>query len=184
MEIDCVCLVKMAAEKPTTPLGIPRAEFIDDIAAAAPNMATAEKIFQEKQELLSKYRMLEQHLIEKSQQVKANRPDVLENLKAVQKLASAPFQTEPVTHFQIAESLYGTAKLKNERTVSLWLGANLMVEYTFEEAEELLKKNLATLDSQIQEAEDNLVFLRDQIITTEVTVSRLMNRIIQLRHGK
>ena len=184
MEIDCLCLVKMAAEKPDTPLGIPRAEFIEDMMAAAPTMAAAEKMYQEKQELLAKYRVLEKHLIEKSQQYKANRPEIEENLRAVQKLASAPFQNEPVTHFQISDSLYGTARLKNERTVSLWLGAKLMVEYTFEEAEALLQKNLENADAQIRETEENLVFLRDQIITTEVTVSRLTNHILQMNRKK
>lgn len=172
------------AEKSATPLGIPEAEFIEDMAAAAPNMQAAEKLFQDKQEVLTKYRLLEQHLLEKSQQLKASRPDVAENLKAVQKLASAAFQNEPVTRFQISDSLYGSAKIKNDKTVSLWLGANLMVEYTFEEAEALLTKNLENLDKQLGELEGNLVFLRNQIITTEVTVSRLTNHIIQLRRGK
>ncbi|KAH0789712.1 prefoldin subunit 3 [Histomonas meleagridis] len=167
-----------------TPLGIPKAEFIDDIEAAAPTMEKANTLFQDKQEMLTKYRILEQHLIEKRQQLKANRPDVAGNLDAVKKVASQNYQNEPVTHFQLADGLYGTAKLKNDKTVALWLGANLMVEYPFDEAEELLSKNLENLDNQIAEVENNLVFLRDQIITTEVTVSRLTNQIINLQRKK
>ncbi|KAH0789583.1 prefoldin subunit 3 [Histomonas meleagridis] len=167
-----------------TPLGIPKAEFIDDIASVAPTMEKANTVFQEKQEMLTKYRILEQHLIEKRQQLKANRPDVAGNLDAVRKIASQNYQNESVTHFQLADGLYGTAKLKNDKTVALWLGANLMVEYPFNEAEELLSQNLENLDKQIAEVEDNLVFLRDQIITTEVTVSRLTNHIITLQRKK
>lgn len=168
----------------STPLGIPKAEFIEDMAAYAATVEKAKELFQEKQELLTKYRILEQHLIEKRQQLKGNRPDVAGNLDAVRKIASANYQNEPVTHFQIADGLYGTAKLKNDQKVSLWLGANLLVEYPLEEAEELLSNNLDKLDNQIKEVESNLVFLRDQIITTEVTVSRLTNHIIALQKSK
>ena len=167
-----------------TPLGIPKAEFIEDIAAYSPTMETANKLFQEKQELLTKYRILEQHLIEKRQQLKANRPDVAGNLDAVRKIASENYENEPITHFQLADGLYGTAKLKNDKKVSLWLGANLLVEYPLDEAETLLSTNLDNLDNQIKEVENNLVFLRDQIITTEVTVSRLTNHIITLQRNK
>ncbi|OHS94227.1 Prefoldin subunit family protein [Tritrichomonas foetus] len=168
-------------EKPATPLGIPKAEFIEDIAAAAPTMEDAEKLFQSKQEILSKYRYLEQGLLEKQQSLKASRPDVVNNLTAVKKLSSQTCQNDPITHFQISDSVYGTAKLTQSKTVALWLGANLMVEYPYEEAEALLQTNLDNLDKQLAEIENNLVFLRDQIITTEVTVSRLTNHIISTR---
>ena len=147
-------------------------------------MEKVRELFQEKEELLTKYKILEQHLIEKRQQLKASRPDVAGNLEALKKMSSDCCKEEPIVHFQLADGLYGTAKLKQEKGVGLWLGANLMVEYPFDEAEELLEKNLNTLDSQIKNVEDNLVFLRDQIITTEVTVSRLTNHIITLQREK
>jgi prefoldin subunit 5 len=165
------------------PLGIPKAEFIEDIAAAAPTTEKLQQIYGEKQEILAKYRILEQHLNEKSQNYKASRPDIAENLKAVQRLASSAYQQQLVTHFQISDSLYGTAKLKNDQTVSLWLGANVMVEYTYSEAEALLQTKLDGIDSQLAEIESHLIFLRDQIITTEVTVARLTNHLVQMRRA-
>lgn len=170
--------------KPETPMGIPKAEFIEDLKAAAPNMEVAEKLFQDKEELLAKYRFLEQHLLEKQQSLKVSRPEVAENLNAVQKLATQADNGEFNTHFQIADSVYGTAKVGHESTVSLWLGANLMVEYSYDEAKELLQKNLDSLDNQISQNENTLSFLRDQIITSEVTISRLTNHMIQMRREK
>lgn len=167
--------------KPNTPLGIPEAEFIEDMAAAAPTIEAAEKLFQTKQETLSKYRYLEQNLLEKQQQLKASRPDILSNLTAVKKLTSEPYQGNPVARFQVSDSIYGTATLTETKTIALWLGANLMVEYPYEEAQQLLQTNLDNLESQISENENNLVFLRNQIITTEVTVSRIANHIIAMR---
>lgn len=168
----------------STPLGIPKAEFIEDIAAAAPTVERVNALYQEKQELLTKYRILEQHLIEKRQQLKASRPDVAGNLDALRRVAGTCGSGEPVARFQLADGLYGSARLRRESGVALWLGANLMVEYPFDEAEALLDKNLAALDAQIAGVEENLVFLRDQIITTEVTVSRLTNHIITMQRGK
>jgi prefoldin subunit 5 len=168
-------------DRPATPLGIPPAEFIEDLVAAAPTVQDAERLFQEKREILAKYRMLESHLIEKSTQLKRNRPDVVEDLSAVRKLASRTCDNEPITHFQISDALYGSAKVKNDGIVAVWLGANLMVEYSFADAEELLKTKLERLDAQLAELEANLVFLRNQIITTEVTVSRVTNYILSLR---
>jgi prefoldin subunit 5 len=169
---------------PGTPLGIPEARFIDDIAEAAPTNEAANALLKDKQELLSKYRMLESHLIEKSQGLKRGRPDLVEDIAAVQKLQSPVCQAEPVTHFQISDGLYGTAKIKNDGICALWLGAGVMVEYPFAEAEALLRSRLASLDAQVAEIEHHLIFLRDQIITTEVTISRLANHIIALNRKK
>ena len=50
-----------------------------------------------------------------------------------------------------------------------------MVEYNYEEALELLSTNLATAERRVEEVEDDLKFLRTQIITTEVNMARLFN---------
>lgn len=168
----------------TNTLGIPEAVFIDDIKAAAPTVEEAERLYQEKSELMQKYRLLENHLLSKVQQLKDNKPSVVENLTAVRKLELMADQGEKKTHFAISDSLYSSAVISSQSTVGLWLGANLMVEYPFSEAKNLLEDNLAHLDSQIEATNQNLSFLRDQIITTEVTLSRLVNQIIQLRKVK
>ena len=173
----------MATSK-STPFGIPEAEFIDDIKSVAPTVEEAERLYREKTEMMQKYRFLEQQFLEKQQQLKRSRPGVAENLSAVQKLESLAEKGETKTHFQLSDSLYSTATINSESTVCLWLGANIMVEYPFGEAEELLKQNLSALDTQIDEIGKNLVFLRDQIITTEVTLSRIVNHLIQLNKKK
>ena len=54
-------------------------------------------------------------------------------------------------HFELTDSVYAKAKVKDAESVYLWLGANVMLEYPLEEARALLetnhancKKNLAT----------------------------------------
>lgn len=56
-----------------------------------------------------------------------------------------------------------------------------MVEYTYEEAQELLEKNLKLCVQQLDEINEDLAFLRDQITTTEVNMSRTYNYGVKLR---
>ena len=47
-------------------------------------------------------------------------------------------------NFLISDNVWAKAKIPNETgRVGLWLGANVMVEYNFEEALKLLEKNLS-----------------------------------------
>jgi hypothetical protein len=45
-----------------------------------------------------------------------------------------------------------------------------MLEYTIDEAEQLLSKNLSTARNSLEELQDDLGFLRDQYTTTEVSI--------------
>jgi prefoldin subunit 5 len=45
-----------------------------------------------------------------------------------------------------------------------------MVEYSFEEANELLTKNLESAKKSLATIEEDLDFLKDQITTTEVSI--------------
>ena len=112
------------------------------------------------------------------------RPDVLKNLSAVKKLKELPDNANTKVHYQVSDGLYSNALVSKQSTVCLWLGAQIMVEYPLDEAEELLQKNLAQLEEQISQLDSDLEYLRDQIITTEVTQSRLANQIIAIQRAK
>ena len=54
------------------------------------------------------------------------------------------------THFNLADTVQAKGKIPaGLKTVKLWLGANIMVEYSFEEARTLLKKNLENATQNI-----------------------------------
>ena len=73
--------------------------------------------------------------------------------------------------------MWAKAKIPNNTgKVGLWLGANLMVEYTYEEALKLLSKNLANAEAKIKETEDDIDFLKDQLTTSEVNLARVYNQ--------
>ena len=59
--------------------------------------------------------------------------------------------------------------------VALWLGANTIVELSFEEATKLLKENLGNAKSSSKTIEEELEYVRDQRTTIEVNIARVYN---------
>ena len=53
--------------------------------------------------------------------------------------------------------------------------ANVMLEYTYEEALELLTKNLNNAVDTVESLDADLDFIKDQITTTEVNIARVYN---------
>lgn len=61
--------------------------------------------------------------------------------------------------------------------------ANVMVEYTFEEAIALLTKNLENCRANLRTMESDLDFIKDQITTTEVNIARIFNYDVKQRRA-
>ena len=81
------------------------------------------------------------------------------------------------TNFLLSDNIWAKAKVPNTcGKVGLWLGANVMVEYTYKEAVALLGKNLANAEDKIKEVDNDLDFLKDQLTTTEVNLARIYNQ--------
>ena len=66
----------------------------------------------------------------------------------------------------------------------LWLGANVMLEYSLDDAQILLKKNLESAEQNLAQIAFDLDFLRDQMTITEVTMARLYNWDVKKRKNK
>jgi prefoldin subunit 5 len=81
-----------------------------------------------------------------------------------------------MARYSLADNIYARAELDfSVGTVNLWLGANCMLEYTYEEAIEFLSKNEETAKKEFNDVKDDLGFVRDQIVTSEVNMSRIYN---------
>ena len=65
--------------------------------------------------------------------------------------------------------------------VFLWIGASTMVEYSQDEAIELLEEQLRQTEAKIIEADEDLSFLRGNCITVEVNMARLFNHNVKLK---
>lgn len=87
---------------------------------------------------------METNLKHNKSQLKMKIPEIEKTLSMVLFLAEKKEAgAESVrTHFSLADALYATADVKPTGTVCLWLGANVMLEYPYDEAEKLLATNL------------------------------------------
>lgn len=72
--------------------------------------------------------------------------------------------------------MYGKAEVDTASgIVNLWLGANVMLEYTYEEAVDFLSTNEESARKEYKIVQDDLAFVRDQIVTSEVSMTRIFN---------
>lgn len=85
--------------------------------------------------------------------------------------------------YQLNDTIYTSAVISKEncQNVSLWLGANVMLEYPIDEAITMLEERLdKTIESKNTTLED-LDFLRSNITTMEVNTARVYNWDVQRR---
>uniref|UniRef100_A0A023FU04 Prefoldin subunit 3 n=1 Tax=Amblyomma parvum TaxID=251391 RepID=A0A023FU04_AMBPA len=169
------------AERATKKLvhaGIPKAECLDDVDEfmSREENPTIEVALRSLDEQHSKYKFMELNLLQKKQRLKSQIPEIKTSLEIVKMLKSKRDSSEDMeTRFVLSDQVYSKAVIPPTERVCLWLGANVMLEYTLEGAEELLCKNLQTATRNFTELNSDLDFLRDQITTTEVNMARLHN---------
>ena len=89
------------------------------------------------------------------------------------------------TNFLVSDNIWAKAKIPNETgKVGLWLGANVMVEYSYDDALKLLAKNLASAEERLAEADSDIDYLKDQITTSEVNIARIYNSGLAIKQRK
>ncbi|KAF8776598.1 hypothetical protein HU200_003319 [Digitaria exilis] len=89
-----------------------------------------------------------------------------------------------IADFELSEGIYSRAKIEDTDSVCLWLGANVMLEYSCDEANTLLKKNLENAKASLEVLVADLQFLRDQQTITQVTIARVFNWDVHQRRSK
>ena len=159
------------------PRGIPRVEFIDVIPDFLKQRGvTVETILRQFQEQHSKYKLMEHKLSQNLSLLQTKIPEIKKNKDAIKLLKSKAAAGETFeTNFGVTDMAFVEAKVPPTKTVHLWLGANVMVEYTLDEAEALLQKNLDSALGNLNTTQEDLAWLRDQQTTCEVNMSRVYN---------
>jgi len=172
-------------EKPKNSLGIPAATFVEDVESFMrqdSNQENAELVLRRLDEQHSKYKFMEMSLLRKKRILKKQIPDVKTSLSMLRLLKSKKESEDTVeTQFMLSDDLYVKAKVPPSGKVGLWLGANVMLEYTLDDADSLLSKNLQTATKNLNQLEIDLDFLRDQLTTTEVNMARVYNWDVKRR---
>ncbi|KAG2438507.1 hypothetical protein HXX76_005058 [Chlamydomonas incerta] len=170
-----------APEAESGGMSVPKAEFIDDVAAFLEGK-DADRILSQLQENLRTYRMIQEDLVQKRVRTLTKLPELQRAVEIVKHLIEKQESGEAtVTDFQLAEGVYAKAKITGAKTVNLWLGAGVMLEYGLEEALTLLQENEANCRANLKTNEESTAYIKDSITTTEVSMSRIYNHDLERR---
>ncbi|KAJ3322501.1 hypothetical protein HDV06_003045 [Boothiomyces sp. JEL0866] len=170
------------------PRGIPRAPFVDNVSAFLDG-SDHESTLSKFQEMISKYRFMENHLLQRQVGLETKIPEIEKSLELVVFLASKEVtfiltkdDSEPIiTDFELNDTLWVKAKIPKTNSVNLWLGANVMLEYPIDEAKQLLESKLNSARISLAQVEEDLEYLKEQITTMEVNMARVYNDDVRLR---
>ncbi|KAK3923079.1 Prefoldin subunit 3 [Frankliniella fusca] len=166
--------------------GIPEAVFVDNVDEfmALSENDNADKVLKRLDEQHQKYKFMEFNLESKKRRLKNQIPDLEKSLKMIVMLQKKQDATEDMeTQFLLSDQVYMKAQIAPTNKVCLWLGANVMLEYTLEDAKNLLTKNIEQAKKNLGYVEHDLYFLRDQFTTTEVNMARVYNWDVKRRQA-
>eukprot|EP00400_MALV-I_sp_L67-5_P000661 gene661-176_t len=150
--------------------GIPQALFIENVDTFVEGIDPAE-LLQALHNLYQKFRSMKQTLSIQRMSLKTKIPDIKQALEMVKKLDKKRQAEESMdTRFMLADNVYVRANVEPKEHVALWLGAGVMMEYTFPEALELLNKNLEVAQESLEKS-----------TTTEVNIARVHNYNVKVR---
>lgn len=162
--------------------GVPKVRFVEDITSFSKTFdppASAELMIGAYSDLFGKFKTYEGSLVQKKKTFQIKIPEIEKSLKLVKFLKSKQEDEDEekplTTRYNLADMVFAKAEISKSGVVHLWLGANVMLEYTYDEAIELLSSKLAKAKKDLLEISDNLSFVRNQIITSEVNISRIYN---------
>jgi len=176
--------MELTKEAETNPRGIPKSPFIENLEEFMKQQQSSDETLRVMQDNYSKYKFMEGRLAQSKNSLKVKIPDIQKTLEMVQYLIAKKAAKEVIkSTYELAANIFGNATVKPE-SVCLWLGANVMVEYSFDEAIQLLTKNLESAEHNLKELVEDLDFLKDQITTTEVNIARIFNYDVKQRRLK
>jgi prefoldin subunit 5 len=152
---------------------IPKALFLSDIAAFSTQYGVEPGITALR-ELLAKYSFMYESLLAQKRSLLRKMPDIQQSIETVQQVKA---QTNTfTTFFPLTDNTHAQATVEGPcDRICLWLGANVMLEYSIAEAEELLKGSSESAGASLASIDRSMAFLREQITTTEVNIARVHN---------
>ena len=157
-------------------------EDVDEFMKRTENEMNATSVIKGLDEQHQKYRFMELNLVQKKRRLKKQIPDIKSSLDVLKLVKSKrDSKEEMVTNYMLSDQVFSDAKVSPTDKICLWLGANVMLEYSLDEANELLSKNLDTATKNLAQIDVDLDYLRDQITTTEVNMARVYNWDVKRR---
>lgn len=87
--------------------------------------------------------------------------------------------------FELSDTLYAKASIQPSaaKEVYLWLGANVMLAYSYDDAIKMLSDKLRASQKSLDNAVDDLDYLREQITVSEVNIARCHNYLVKIKRS-
>ena len=112
------------------------------------NNNEAEKVLKSLDEQHGKYKFMEFNMIARRRRLRQQLPDLQKSLEMI-KILKDQEENELETNVLLNEQIFVKSVIPKTNTVCLWLGANVMLEYPLDEAEQLLKQNLDSANTNL-----------------------------------
>lgn len=182
-----------AAAAPQSDLRVIKAPFIEDMGKFVEDQGGVEPAMMHLQKTYKELKQLEQTLTIRKANLGAKLPDLEQTLAAVRHLQAqraarseqAAAERKPQhIRYELGESgIYAQAVLADDafEHVNLWLGANVMMEYTLDDAAALLESNLGGARTTIASINTDLDVIKERTVTMEVNIARLYNMEVAAR---
>ncbi|GMT25071.1 hypothetical protein PFISCL1PPCAC_16368, partial [Pristionchus fissidentatus] len=166
--------------------GIPLMEVIGDVAEYLKKEGddNIQDAIARLTEAYKKYKYVESNLATQKERMLGKLPEYDDNLAMIRLLIEKRTKGESLeTHYLVSEEAWTKAKVEKPEKVSVWLGANVMVEYDLDEAKALFEKNRDSVQKAVDELSRELLFVKDQTTTAEVNLAHLHNHQVRTRAG-
>eukprot|EP00949_MAST-11_sp_MAST-11-sp1_P003166 g3166.t1 len=171
--------------------GIAEAEFVSDpqeflhsTLKGNVDEKGVDEILKVMKRLETEYQQSEAQMRKDALQLESDIKALHKSLKALQKLKDYKAEGETfTTDFPLADNVYAKAHVdpSAKPVVCLWTGANVMVEYSHDEAEVVLKDQLAKKEKKHADMEATIGFIHKQTITTQVNIARVYNESVVMK---
>ncbi|KAH3759872.1 Prefoldin, subunit 3 [Pelomyxa schiedti] len=166
------------------------AKYIEDVGAYIEAAGGAEQAIRTLQSSYETLKSLEASHTHRRASLMEKIPHIEDTLKAIEFLqeqrqiiqqkkpkgtASAKAVSGVEVTYELSSNVSAHATVVNPTVCNLWLGANVMMEYSLEEAHALLSNNREQAKALVEGIDADLAVIKDSIVTTEVNMARVYN---------
>jgi hypothetical protein len=162
--------------------GIPATKFLDDIELFANSFnppASSELLIGAYSDLYSKFKAYEQQLEQKRATYNEKLPEIEKSITLVRHLKAKKDADETViTRYNLADTIYSKAEVDcSQGIVNLWLGANVMLEYTYDEALDLLMSKQSVAQNDYKEVRIVQILVKNIIDTSFIVYALIVHSL-------
>ncbi|KAH9598636.1 Prefoldin alpha-like [Trypanosoma melophagium] len=178
------------------PRGIPRVEYITDMSTFVKNGGGADTLVSNLLLESSKYEHMEKRLVSSIANLDYKIPTIKKTLHALNYLKKRLHEAKSNnnnnnnnnntvrSYYCLTESVFAEADVLPQETVHLWMGAKVMVEYNFDEAAQLLEKNLNNAETNLKATKEDLAWVQEQLTNLQINISRVYNHDLKNKQKK